>query len=131
MSLAHFAKITVLVALAALVPVGIVLAYYEWRGAFPGNLQVLLPVLYIGVIALLLRTGVVKIPDRYRQGPVAGRIVNLAKSMGCLLATALWAYVGGRYVPDSPVGAAILLVPIFAILGIGVFFFSKGISGRS
>jgi hypothetical protein len=133
MSIERFAKAAVPVIWVLLVPAGIILAYYEWRGTLPENLRVLMPILYLGVLALLLRARAVKVADGRWQGIAAGHIhlVNLAKSLGCLLGALLWVYIAARHVPNSQVGVVILAVPMFVIFGFSVFFFSRAISGRS
>jgi hypothetical protein len=122
-----------IVCLSIMVLIGIGLISYEIRGGFPQALQVLLPIIYVALIVLLLRTGVVSIPDRYQRGLLGGRIhvPDIAKSVGCMFAAILWVAIIVRFVTDTPIGAALLLVPALVILGTGAFFFARGVSRGS
>jgi len=126
-------KPIVLTCLGILVPVGIGLAYYELRIGLPPALQALLPIVYVALIVLLLRTGVIPIPDQYRRPLLGGRIhvPDLAKSIGCFLASLLWVAVVVRLVSDTPVGAAVVFTPALLILGGSAFFFARSFSRRS
>ena len=48
-----------------------------------------------------------------------------------MFAAVLWVAIFVRFVADTPIGAAVLLVPALAILGTGAFFFARGVSRRS
>jgi hypothetical protein len=48
-----------------------------------------------------------------------------------MFAAILWVAIIVRFVTDTPIGAALLLVPALVILGTGAFFFARGVSRGS
>jgi len=123
----------VLVLLIILFVAGFGLLYYEVGGGWTLAAQVIFPIIYVALIILLVRTGVVPIPDRYRHSILDGglRLLDIAKAAGCMIASILWVAVAVRFVSDTPVGVTILLGPAFMVLATGAYFLWKGLSGRS
>jgi hypothetical protein len=126
-------KPVVLVLLIILFVAGFILLYYEVGEGRPLAARVIFPIIYVVLIILLLRTGLVPIPARYRHSILDGglRLLDVAKAAGCMIASVLWIAVAVRFVSDTPVGVAILLGPAFIVLGTGACFLWKGLSGRS
>jgi hypothetical protein len=131
--IARAKKWLTLIALGVLIPAGLGLAYFELRGAFSPEVTVLLPIVYVGLVVLSLRIS--SLGARNSISPEIGGkrvdVPNLGRALGYFLGSLIWIAVAVRLVPDTPLGATVLLVPFFAVLGVSVFFLAKSFSRRS
>jgi hypothetical protein len=123
----------VAVLLGILVFVGIGLIYYGLRTGFPPVVQVLLPIVYVGLVVSVVRGGGISIPERYRRPLLGGRIyvLELAKSLGLFCASLLWVASVIRLVNNTPAGAAAVFIPGLILLGLSAFFFWRSFSRPS
>lgn len=122
----HITRKTIaLTFLCLLLPVGIGLMYYEFHGNGSPAVKSLVPIAYIAVAILLVRTGGIPIPAKDQRGILGGHISvsNLLKTVGCFLSSLLWVAIGLPLLNDTPVGNAVLLVPsLLLLLASGLFF---------
>lgn len=112
-----------------LVAIGFVLLYVGIRGTFSPIVESILPVVYVMIVAILVRrdfavTGNRAEQTRGRSGRF--RIPDLVKSLICFAAACLWTLFSASATRETPVGDAIVGVPLLAILGIGAFFLGRG-----
>ena len=126
-------KSVVLTCLGLLVPIGIGLIYYESHAEGGLALKLLLPAIYVVIVSLLVRTGVVPIPDGAQRGILSGhiRVSDLLKTAVCFFASLLWAIIGVRLFSDTPAGNAGLMIPSLLLLIASGFFFVRSVSRRS
>ncbi len=121
------------VLLGILMIAGIGLIYYGLRAGYPPVAQVLLPIVYVGLVVSLVRASGISIPERYRGPFLGGRIyvIELAKSLGLFCASLLWVASAIRLVSNTPTGAAVVFIPALILLGFSAFFFWKSFSRPS
>lgn len=112
--------------------VGVAIAYFELRGAFPMVVDVVLPLGYVFIVVLMTRRRIL-LPDGQSDQPrvsLGMRIPDLAKSLICFVAAIVWVGLAGSVTSDTLVGDAVAVVPSLSILGVGAFFFFRGFLRR-
>jgi hypothetical protein len=115
-----------------LVCVGVAIAYFELRGAFPTAVDVVLPLGYVFIVVLMVRRRTL-LPDGQSDQQRVGigiKIPDLAKSLICFIAAILWVGLAGSVTSDTPAGNAVAVGPSLLILGVGAFFFFRGFMRR-
>lgn len=116
-----------------LVCVGVAIAYFELRGAFPTAVDVVLPLGYVFIVVLMARRRIL-LPDGQSDQPrvsIGIKIPDLAKSLICFVAAIVWVGLAGSVTSDTPAGNAVAVVPSLLILGVGAFFFFRGFLKRT
>jgi hypothetical protein len=101
------------------------LLYLEIRRAVGPLLRMILPLAYLAGVSLLIRVGVIVVPESYR-GPVfelRRLAVNALAALGCLLAAIAWTFVAvPRVDTNSIFGAIVIFGPSLICIGVGTYF---------
>lgn len=119
-----------LIVFSIMLLVGLGLTYGELRGLFSAGIGTLVSLGYISLIVVLVAvSGIVPLPQGNRATPLRARVTPFAKAGAWLLASLLWIAVVVRLVPNTVMGATILLGPFAIIFGVSVYFFAKGVFG--
>jgi hypothetical protein len=126
-SVSPSSKTAKLILLGITLLVGVGLTYCGVRGLFSPAVGTLISLGYIALIGVLFATGIAPLPQRNRATLLGGRITLFVKSGAWFLAGLLWTAVVVRLVPDTPVGATVLLGPLAVIFGTSVYFFARGV----
>jgi hypothetical protein len=106
---------------------GIVLMYYRSRGTFLQPWRTLLPFGY-AALAVFLSKILIVAPKRQSAVSLPRRHVNIqeiAKSVGCIAASFVWAFVALPLIGDTTAGVIVLAVPCFLFAVAGLFFLSR------
>src|SRR5271165_5493826 len=102
----------------------VMLLYETLRGPLPRFVGLLIPIASLAMIRILVALKVIELPSGFSMGFINRRpkYVEFGKSAACALAAALWTVIGIRLVSDSPLGAAVLLVPpVLLLIAMGFF----------
>lgn len=104
---------------------GLFLTWYGFKGRL--TYPTLLTFLYLAIVVVLFRTKVVEHPPGLSV-PLFGatKLSDFAKGLGCMAGSILWVILLLKVVPDTVIGATILLVPFAALLLTGAFFLIRG-----
>jgi hypothetical protein len=95
------------------------------RGSAPtGFVGFLIPIVSLGMIRILGALKVLELPDGFSIAFV-NRKPNYAEfgiAAACALAATLWTVIGIKSVSDTPLGAAVLVVPpVLLLIAMGIF----------
>jgi hypothetical protein len=119
-----------LLKLGIVICIGVSLAYYQTHEVLSPLLKPLFPFAYValGLFLLAILGATTPLPG------ASVRSINfrdVAKSAGCILVSLLWVGIVVRMVSDTPLGVAILILPFFAMLGVGLFYLARSYFGAS
>jgi len=103
----------------------VALLYGILRGSPPtGFFGFLIPIASLGMIRILVALKVIELPSGFSMGLINRKpnYVEFGKAAACALAAMLWTVIGIRIVSDTPLGAAVLVVPpVLLLIAMGIF----------
>lgn len=116
--------------LAASFGVGVYVLWYNYQGGGRFQNGELLTVFFLLLLLILAWTGVLPFPRGFNVPffEVWPTLPDLAKAVGFFLLIFLWTPLGKQLVPETPVGAVLVLGPDAVFLLTALVYLSNGLS---
>ena len=103
--------------------------WLTWSG-YHGRLRypTLWTIGYLILLVVLIRTNVIEPRAPAKDSPIGiwGRLSDIVKAVACGFASVGWVVVALSFVPQTPIGLVILLVPFAGLALTGAFFLGRG-----
>jgi hypothetical protein len=107
--------------------IGIFLTWENFRGqlAYPS----LATLASLVVLIILIRTRIIEFQKNENESDRTSIWVSLSdftKGAACMVGGIVWVVLALRLVSDTPIGVAIILIPLVILTLMGVFFLTRG-----